>query len=350
MANIRDDNPILVQADDVNQALQVCQASPAERLSLIHRERLNTLADYADFTPRDILELSTRLERRRSVADGRVSLPAKVLKNIQVLCFWARERQRKGEPLDGHEFTQDELVTTREIMRVREEALNEAPSIKPDKLDPDKWTYWSKQFITYLSHIKGQQFTPLDYVLREEPPPQPLAEMTERDRALYEYPLTGRQYKIDNMTTYRLLSDLVSGTGGYTWIADFDRAQDGRAAWMALVEHYEGGGQREKRMAAALATIRALHYKNESIFSFEDFSRRLIQAYRNLEGTDKELTEFNKVKTLLTFRELKWRKPMYGRTSARTYKALSNTSGPNLQICLRTQSTSRKDVPEGSVP
>jgi hypothetical protein len=52
-------------------------------------------------------------------------------------------------------------------------------------------------------------------------------------------------------------------------------------------------------MAAALATIRALHYKSESIFSFEDFSRKLIQAYRDLEGTDEELTEFSKVKTLL---------------------------------------------------
>lgn len=123
--------------------------------------------------------------------------------------------------------------------------------------------------------------------------------MTERDRALYQYPLVGRQYKIDNMTTYRLLSDLVSGTSGYTWIAPHDRAQDGRAAWMALVEHYEGGGQKEKRMAAAVATIRSLHYKNESIFSFEDFSRKLIQAYRDLEGTDEEMTEFNKVKTLL---------------------------------------------------
>jgi hypothetical protein len=101
------------------------------------------------------------------------------------------------------------------------------------------------------------------------------------------------------MTAYRLLSDLVNGTSGYTWISDYDRAQDGRAAWFALVEHYEGGGQREKRMSAAVATIKALHYKNESIFSFEDFSRKLIQAYRDLEGTDEEMTNFNKVKTML---------------------------------------------------
>lgn len=201
------------------------------------------------------------------MADGRISLPAKVLKNIQVLCFWARERQRKGEPLNGNEFTQDELITTRETMRTREEELNEAPSIKPDKLDPDKWTHRSKQFITYLSHIKGQQFTPLDYVLREEPPPRQLEDMTERDRSLYEYPLAGRHYQLDNMTTYILLSDLVNGTSGYTWIAAFNRAQDGRGACMALVEHYEGGGQRGKRMSAAVATVRALHYKtNQSSY------------------------------------------------------------------------------------
>lgn len=51
MANAQDDNPILAQAEDVNQALRICQASPAERLTLIHRERLDTLADYADAHP-----------------------------------------------------------------------------------------------------------------------------------------------------------------------------------------------------------------------------------------------------------------------------------------------------------
>ena len=67
-----------------------------------------------------------------------------------------------------------------------------------------------------------------------------------------------------------------------------------------LVEHYEGGGQREKRKSSALATLRSLHYKNESVFSFEDFSRKLVQAYRDLEGTEEAYTPYNKVQTLLT--------------------------------------------------
>lgn len=284
---------------EVNQALIVCQANAQERHTLIDRERLNTLRDYAELTNRDVTELASKLERRRNAADGRIALPAKVLKNIQALCFWAREKVRKGEDLVGDDFTDDVLIATKEAMRIREEGQTEAPSIKPEKFDPDKWNSWSRQFVTYLSHVTGQQFAPLDYVLRQEPAPQPLEEMTQRDRSLYSYPLQGRHFNMDNMTAYRLLSDLVNGTSGYTWISNFDRAQDGRAAWQALVEHYEGGGQREKRMSAAVATIKALHYKNESIFSFEDFSRKLIQAYRDLQGTDEEMNDFNKVKTLL---------------------------------------------------
>src|SRR5687767_13299802 len=52
-------------------------------------------------------------------------------------------------------------------------------------------------------------------------------------------------------------------------------------------------------MATAMASIRALHYKNKSVFSFVDFSRKIIQTYQDLDGTVKEITDFLKVKTLL---------------------------------------------------
>ena len=78
---------------DVIQALTVCQANAQERNALAVREHLDTLEDYAELTNRDITELALKLERR-AIADGRVILPAKVLKNIQALCFWAREMVR----------------------------------------------------------------------------------------------------------------------------------------------------------------------------------------------------------------------------------------------------------------
>ena len=253
----------------MNQVLTVCQATPQEQNVLVVRERLNTLADYAEFTQRDIAELATRLERR-TAGDGRIIFPAKLVKNLQALCFWAHEKVRKAEELDPDDFTPEVLVATKELMRMRDETKAEAPSIKPDKFDPDKWTTWSKQFVTYLSNHVGHHHTPIDYVIREEPPPEAVEDMSECDKTLYAYPLTGRHFQYDNMQVYRLLSDLVCGTSGFTWISDYDRTQNGRAAWKALVEHYEGGVQKEKRTTTALALLRTLHYKNESAFPFED--------------------------------------------------------------------------------
>ena len=155
----------MADAPAVHQVLTVCQATLQERNVFVVRERLDTLEDYAELTNHDITELASKFERR-TVADGRIILPAKVLKNIQTFCFWAREKVRKGEALNAAEFTAAELAATKEIMRIRDEGQREAPSIKPDKFDPNKWTTWSKQFVTYLSHVTGQQFSPIDYVLR----------------------------------------------------------------------------------------------------------------------------------------------------------------------------------------
>ena len=174
-------------------------------------------------------------------------------------------------------------------MWLREENKQEAPMIKPDKFDLVNWTEWSRHFVTYLSHTKGAQFALLDYVVRENPPPGPLADMTPRDQVLYNYPLVGHHFQEDNMMVYRPLSDLISGTTGFVWVQPFDWVQNGRDTWLALLEHYEGGGQKEKCMVAALATFKSLHYWNESVFSFEDFSRCLINAYRDLNGTDEDI-------------------------------------------------------------
>ena len=115
-----DKNALPVVAPAVHQVLEVCQANLQERNVFIVRERLTSLIDYAELTNRDITELAAKFERR-TVADGRIILPAKVLKNIQTLCFWAREKVRKGEELNPNHFTAAKLALTKEAMRIRDE-------------------------------------------------------------------------------------------------------------------------------------------------------------------------------------------------------------------------------------
>ena len=78
----------------VEQALIVCEADAAERQVLMQRERFTSLNDFARMLPRDIDNLAAKLEKR-PIAQGRIMLPSKVVKNIQALCYWAQERRRR---------------------------------------------------------------------------------------------------------------------------------------------------------------------------------------------------------------------------------------------------------------
>ena len=113
---------------------------------------------------------------RHTAADGHIIIPAKVVKNIEVFCFGARECVCLGQQLIVADFTPQALLEAKESMQLRQENKQEAPTIKPDKFGLANWTEWSKHFITYLSHTKGVQFALLDYVVREHRPPGPLAQ------------------------------------------------------------------------------------------------------------------------------------------------------------------------------
>ncbi|MHA7927588.1 MAG: hypothetical protein ACX936_20475 [Marinobacter sp.] len=286
------------QMTDVARVLTVCGANNNEIQAFEIRERLNTLEDYAELTSSDITHIAAKIEKR-TVADGRVLIPQKLITNMQALCFWARERVRKALPLDPDVFTAQVLKQAKAEMKRREEDQQEAPSIKPEAFKPNNWKIWSKKFDTYLSNHKGAQYAPLDYVIRPEPLEPGHVHTTQRERDLYNYPLTGPLFREDNAQVYRMLSDLVMDTDGGTWIQDYDRAQNGRAAWFALKDHYEGGGQKKRTITAAEAVLDSIHYKNESVFPFESFSRKISDAFRDLKGTESQKSDYEQVKILL---------------------------------------------------
>ena len=289
---------------DVQAALLTCGASNAEIMNLCITQRLNSLADdYALMSQSELSSMFDRLEKR-SVQNGRLILPEKVITNIHALCYWCRERTKLEQPLNGAAFDGAALRKARLDMQERNEQSISAktdttPSVKMDKLDPTKWNNWSRHFRTYLSNIQGEQNASLDYVIRTEPAAIPLATMDPRERGLYDYPLTGDTFRKDNQKTYRLLVELVRGTAGWTWIQAHDRAQNGRAAWLALYDHYEGGNQRKKRTVQATNTLEKLYYSNESAFPFEKFAAELIQCFDDLKDTEEEPTEYKKVTHLL---------------------------------------------------
>lgn len=283
----------------VEQVLLVCGATDAQVEAFETREQLDELQDYADLSSTELAATVSSLARRTN-AEGKCIIPTKLHKNIKALCFWARERVRQQLALDADEFDDDVLLETKALMKLRDENAAAAPSIKPAKFTAAAWHDWHTAFITYLSNYKGTQLAELDYITREHTVlPANHVHLSTRDSDLYKFPLTGPYFEEDNRTVYRMLEDLMNGTEGYTWIEMYNRSQNGRAAWLSLTNHYNGGGQQEKAIARAEAIIKSTHYKNEQVFPFETFASRLLSAYRDLKKHGRPKSDYEQVKDTL---------------------------------------------------
>ena len=165
-----------------------------------------------------------------------------VLQNMKLLCYWLKRQRRLQRTVFSGSFTEEVLEATANRIE-SEKADEEADSdtgIKPDKLDPKDWDFWELQFSTYLSHVKGAQGAPLDYVIRPEVDEDYVFSST-REQEMYEYPLRGELYRKDNWRVFRLLQDLLKPTE-HTWVQSHLTSQNGRQAWLDLSHHFDGGG------------------------------------------------------------------------------------------------------------
>jgi hypothetical protein len=286
-------------ATPVEQVLTVCGATPAQIFAFETTEQLDELHDFADLTPKELASTVSSLARRTD-AEGKCIIPTKLHKHVKALCFWAREKVRQQIELDENEFDELVLFETMATMRLRDDNAAAAPPIKPAKFTAAAWHDWHTTFITYLSNFKGTQLAELDYVCREHTVlPEGHVHENTRDSDLYRFPLTGPYFDEDNRMVYRMLEDLMVGTEGYPWIETYNRSQNGRAAWLSLINHYNGGGQQEKAIARAESTIKSTHYKNEQLFPFETFSSRLLSAYRDLAKHGRPKSGYEQVKDTL---------------------------------------------------
>jgi hypothetical protein len=57
---------------------------------------------------------------------------------------------------------------------------------------------------------------------------------------MYQFPLTGEAYNMDNKSVYHLLKSFLVNTSGWTWIEPYDTMENGRGAFLAWTSHYNG--------------------------------------------------------------------------------------------------------------
>ena len=146
--------------------------------------------------------------------------------------------------------------------------VKEADSVK-------KIINWAPIFVDCMSRIFGLQ-GPLSYVLREiaEVPSETEDPLLDGDyfgasggliqELTARIPLTGALYKTDNKTLYLHLQAACKGTSVETTVNAKRYRQDGRAAYMALIDHHAGAEKYNAIMKTTMAQLQGLKWNGRA--------------------------------------------------------------------------------------
>ena len=77
-------------------------------------------------------------------------------------------------------------------------------------------------------------------------------------------PLEGPNFKQDNkLGVNKMPKAACVDTAAWGWLEKFNPTSNGRKAWVALIGHYDGYGELNKRTTRAMEELMKLHYKDE---------------------------------------------------------------------------------------
>lgn len=153
-----------------------------------------------------------------------------------------------------------------------------------------------------MNAVKGKDDIPLAFVIREDAVPQPnQVFQSEHHRLIAITPLQGLEYEEDNGRVFDLLKSWTINSHAWTWMRAYNNVRNGRQAWLALVQHFEGDAQRDRVKDQAYTSIAsAKYYGEKKRFTFETYVTIHQYAYADLEQSGEIILEEKRVRDLLS--------------------------------------------------
>jgi hypothetical protein len=247
------DDAVVVEVEPPNpihDVLVTCGVTNAAHCTTLNKiEGLDLIAAFTSMGgDGDITEMAKRMASRQSVAAGRVILGTMQIKKLQAHVYWVKDYDRRGMQAAPELWTVDEMHKT---MECKESEYNYG-KIDVDIIDPGKcqtnfgWDNWQIAFVNKLNATVGAAKVPVGYIVRTKWDSDDKLFLEDDKLRRYQMPLTGENFKRDNKLVCQMLKLACIKSDAWTWIQSFDRASDGRKAWLALVAHYNGTGELNK--------------------------------------------------------------------------------------------------------
>ena len=212
---------------------------------------------------------------------------------LKALRLWLQDKEDVDAEYSIADFNEEECKDMlKKMSRKSSSSSSKDRSKKSDVKPPDKfngkqrnWKTWKAEFEAYLSAIRGDNGTPLSYIIRDDDDmtEDQLDELEGPAKEIYEAPLQGTYFERDNYQVFQHLRTQIVGSSAETHIESFEKKSDGRNAWLFLKTKYEGEDARNAAIAIARKEISSASWeRNLKNWSFDDYCLRHTKANNTL--------------------------------------------------------------------
>ena len=286
--------------NNVDLVLALCGVeNQVARGNIIAWEGFESLEDLGILEDdKDVSEMAKRMAGR-APNQGHVHLSTVTIKRLQALVWWIHDRQKLNLPLNAAALTPAVLTDAveRKIVQ-KKQAEAEITTKDLAKFEPDDFDTHEDAFLNLLAQTYGVQNEPIRYVVRPEVVPNQFA--SQEEERMFQIPLVGTAFDSDNRAVYRKLKAFLINTPGWAWIEPFNGTENGRQAFRAWSDHYNGEGELSKRTALAKQRLEQLHYKNEKSMTFERYTELMTKCFQTLhKDEDQRYSDRQKVEKFL---------------------------------------------------
>ena len=174
------------------------------------------------------------------------------------------------------------------------------PTFPTCKVDCENFDSFALAFKSYLSQVRNHVLAvPLTYVIRDEE----IVTYEARNATYHDISedlqrttvLSGHTYQADNEKVWHLLWATVQNSIGQHHVQPFQKAKDGRGAWMALTSVALGLDSKELRRERAMQALNTMYYTGRTRnFSLDQYTANHIKHHATMKELGCELTEVEK--------------------------------------------------------
>ena len=283
--------------------------SSAQRIATdIFEDDFNTSMDktYKDLD--DDLKMFSSL----TAMQGQIRLLPGVKKRIKAFIQWVRDQIRLGKDPANRAFPVADSASLMRRYTTHDKYIKKSATLtdaaKPVMFTNEvKWNDWAPSFRNYLRTIPGRDGVPLSYITRvsEEINPTPNPDFIDDYVAMAT--LNGEAFVIDSSEVHTLIIKYIAGNNAAeAKVQPHISTTNGRLAWNALVDHYEGVGVHSINILKADDVFDTLYYIGEKKphMWWDEFERQLTEAFLAYDKKEGRVVYSNEMKLRILIKKI----------------------------------------------